>query len=149
MKSNYSKIIKWILLALLLLSVAVFIGAWIYGFEKNDGLAVDVLFYWTYAMVVFALGSIIIIGGAIGIKNDKKFLWKLLAVLGGAAVVVLAVYLLSPGAEALGMLEQPSKSTLKLTDTILNLTYLVGACTILSIIVGEIVAGIRNKNQAK
>ncbi|MBO4611153.1 MAG: hypothetical protein J5668_03495 [Bacteroidales bacterium] len=149
MKSNYSKIIKWILLALLLLSVVVFIGAWIYGFEKNDGLAVDVLFYWTYAMVVFALGSIIIIGGAIGIKNDKKFLWKLLAVLGGAAVVVLAVYLLSPGAEALGMLEQPSKSTLKLTDTILNLTYLVGACTILSIIVGEIVAGIRNKNQAK
>ena len=146
---NYSKIIKWILLALLLLSVVVFIGAWIYGFEKNDGLAVDVLFYWTYAMVAFALGSIIIIGGAIGIKNDKSFLWKILIVLGGAAVVVLAVYLLSPGAEALGMLEQPSKSTLKLTDTILNLTYLVGACTILSIIVGEIVAGIRNKNQAK
>ncbi|MBO4469478.1 MAG: hypothetical protein J5740_03725 [Bacteroidales bacterium] len=146
---NYSKIIKWILLALLLLSVVVFIGAWIYGFEKNDGLAVDVLFYWTYAMVAFALGSIIIIGGAIGIKNDKSFLWKILIVLGGAAVVVLAVYLLSPGSEALGMLEQPSKSTLKLTDTILNLTYLVGGLTILSIIVGEIVAGIRNKKQAK
>ena len=47
------------------------------------------------------------------------------------------------------MLEQPSKSTLKLTDTILNLTYLVGGLTILSIIVGEIVAGIRNKKQAK
>lgn len=149
MKSNYSKIIKWILLALLVLSIAVFVGAWIYGFEKNDGLAVDVLFYWTYAMVVFALFSIICIGGVIGIKNDKKFLWKLLAVLGGTAVVVLAVYLLSPGAEALGLLEQPSKSTLKLTDTILNLTYLVGAATILSIIIGEIVVSIRNKKQAK
>ena len=147
---DYSKIIKWILLALLLLSVAIFVGAWIYGFEKNDGAAVDLLFYWTYAMVVFALGSIIIIGGAIGIKNDKKFLWKILAVLGGAAVVVLVVYLLSPGAEAIGLTEeQPAKSTLKLTDTILNLTYLVGSLTILSIIVGEIVVSVRNKKQAK
>ena len=147
---DYSKIIKWIRLALLLLSVAIFVGAWIYGFEKNDGAAVDLLFYWTYAMVVFALGSIIIIGGAIGIKNDKKFLWKILAVLGGAAVVVLVVYLLSPGAEAIGLTEeQPAKSTLKLTDTILNLTYLVGSLTILSIIVGEIVVSVRNKKQAK
>lgn len=147
--NKYSKIIKWVLLALLVLSIVVFIGAWIYGFEKNDGLAVDVLFYWTYAMVGLALISIICIGGWIGVKNDKKFLWKILAVLGGAAVVVLAVYFLSPGSEALGILEQPSKSTLKLTDTILNLTYLVGGLTILSIIVGEIVAGIRNKKQAK
>ena len=146
---DYSKIIKWILLGLLLLSVAIFIGAWLYGFERNDGAAVDLLFYWTYAMVVFALISILVIGGAIAVKNNKAFLWKILIVLGGTAVVVLVVYLLSPGSEALGMLEQPSKSTLKLTDTILNLTYLVGALTILSIIVGEIVAGIRNKNQAK
>ena len=149
MKSNYSKIIKWILLALLVLSIAVFVGAWIYGFEKNDGVAVDVLFYWTYAMLAIALFSIIIIGGAIGIKNDKKFLWKILAVLGGTAVVVVAVYLISPGAPAVGMLEQPSAKTLKLTDTILNLTYLVGGLTILSIIVGEIVASIRNKQQAQ
>jgi hypothetical protein len=147
--NKYSKIIKWVLLALLVLSIVVFVGAWIYGFEKNDGLAVDVLFYWTYAMVGLALISIICIGGWIGVKNDKKFLWKILAVLGGAAVVVLAVYFLSPGSEALGILEQPSKSTLKLTDTILNLTYLVGGLTILSIIVGEIVAGVRNKKQAK
>ncbi|MCR4910196.1 MAG: hypothetical protein K5909_02840 [Bacteroidales bacterium] len=147
--NKYSKIIKWVLLALLVLSIVVFIGAWVYGFEKNDGLAVDVLFYWTYAMVGLALISIICIGGWIGVKNDKKFLWKILAVLGGAAVVVLAVYFLSPGSEALGILEQPSKSTLKLTDTILNLTYLVGGLTILSIIVGEIVAGVRNKKQAK
>ncbi|MBP5488909.1 MAG: hypothetical protein J6X77_05020 [Bacteroidales bacterium] len=146
---DYSKIIKWVLLGLLVLSVVIFIGAWIYGFERNDAVAVDVLFYWTYAMVGLALASIICIGGWIGVKNDKKFLWKILAVIGGTAVVVLVVYLLSPGSEALGMLEQPSKATLKLTDTILNLTYLVGGLTILSIIVGEIVAGVRNKKQAK
>ena len=146
---DYSKIIKWVLLGLLVLSVVIFIGAWIYGFERNDAVAVDVLFYWTYAMVGLALASIVCIGGWIGVKNDKKFLWKILAVIGGTAVVVLVVYLLSPGSEALGMLEQPSKATLKLTDTILNLTYLVGGLTILSIIVGEIVAGVRNKKQAK
>lgn len=149
MKSNYSKIIKWILLALLVLSVAVFIGAWAYGFDKNNAVAVDVMFYWTYAMLGIALLSIICIGGAIGVKNDKKFLWKVLGVVAGAAIVVLAVYLVSPGSPAVGMLEQPSQSTLKFTDTVLNLTYLVGGATILSIIVGEIVAGIRNKQQAK
>ena len=91
---DYSKIIKWVLLGLLVLSVVIFIGAWIYGFERNDAVAVDVLFYWTYAMVGLALASIICIGGWIGVKNDKKFLWKILAVIGGTAVVVLVV----PGA---------------------------------------------------
>ena len=149
MKSNYSKIIKWILVVLLVLSIAVLVWGWIYGFKTNDGLAVDVLFYWSYAMLAIALISIICIGGAIGIKNDKKFLWKVLAVLGGTAAVVVAVYFISPGAPAVGMLEQPSAQTLKLTDTILNLTYLVGGLTILSIIVGELVVSIRNKQQAK
>ena len=39
----------------------------------------------------------------------------------------------------------PSAQQLKLTDTILTLTYLTGGAAILSIIVGEIVMAIRNK----
>ena len=107
------------------------------------------LFYWTYAMVAVAIFSIVFIGGWIGIKNDKKFLVKVLSVLGGAVVICLAVYFLSPGAPAVGMAQQPSASTLKLTDTILNLTYLTGGVAIVSIIVGEVVKGIRNKRDAK
>ena len=149
MKSNYSKIIKWILLALIVLSVAVLVVGWLYGFETNDGAAVDVMFYWSYAMLALAVACIIFIGGVIGIKNDKKFLWKLLGILTGTVVVVAVVYLISPGAPAVGLLEQPKPSTLKLTDTILNLTYIIGGATSLSIIVGEIAAGIISKKQSK
>lgn len=147
--SKYSKIIKWVFLGLLVIGVVDFLFGWIYGFEKNNSLAVDLLFYWTYAMVAVALVSIIFIGGAIGIKNDKKFLVKVLCVVGGAAAICVVVYLLSPGAPAVGIAEQPEQGTLKLTDTILNLTYLAGAAAILAIIAGEIIASVRNKKSAK
>ena len=39
----------------------------------------------------------------------------------------------------------PTASELKLTDTILNLTYFTGALAIISIIVGEIVMAVRSK----
>lgn len=134
------------MLGFLLVSVAVAVFAAVKDF--NDA-SVNMLFYWTYAMVAVAILSIVFIGGWIGIKNDKKFLVKVLSVLGGAVVICLAVYFLSPGAPAVGMAQQPSASTLKLTDTILNLTYLTGGVAIVSIIVGEVVKGIRNKRDAK
>ncbi len=149
MKSNYSKIIRWILLALMVISLGVVLWAVIYGFDKNNAIAVDVIFYWTYVMLGIAAVSIVFIGGAIAVKNDRKFLWKLLASIAGTAVLIGVVYLLSPGTPAAGVLEQPSAQTLKFTDTILNLTYLFGAAAILSIVVGEIVAGVHNKKLAK
>ncbi len=146
MKSNYIKVIKVILLCFLLISVGVALYAFIKGF--NDA-SVDLLFYWTYAMIALAILAIIFVAGAIGIKNDKKFLKKLLIIVGGAAVVCAAVYFLSPGAPAIGLAQQPSSTTLKLTDTVLNLTYVVGVAAIISVIVGEIYKGIRNKRDAR
>lgn len=145
MKSSYSKIIKGIMLALIVISVAIFVFGWIYGFETNNNIAVDALFIWAYAMVCVALLSIVVIGGVIGAKNDKKFLVKIAAVVLGTAALSAVVYFISPGAPAVGIAEQPSDSTLKLTDTILNLTYLCGGVAILSIVVGEIVKGVRNR----
>ncbi len=146
MKSNYIKVIKVILLCFLLISVGIALYAFIKGF--NDA-SVDLLFYWTYAMIALAILAIIFVAGAIGIKNDKKFLKKLLIIVGGAAVVCAAVYFLSPGAPAIGLAQQPSSTTLKLTDTVLNLTYVVGVAAIISVIVGEIYKGIRNKRDAR
>ncbi len=137
------------MIALIIVSVVVFALGWIMGFETNNQLAVDLLFYWAYAMVALALIGIVIIGGWVGIKNDKKFLIKALSVIGGVAVICLLVYLLSPGAPAVGIADQPSQGTLRLTDTVLNLTYLTGAVAILAIVVGEFVKGIRNKRDAK
>lgn len=149
MKSNYSKIIKWVLLALLILSLGVVGWACLYGFDKNNAIAVDVIFYWVYAILVVAVCSIIFVGGIIAVKNDKKFLVKALALLIGAVVLVAVVYMVSPGSPALGMLEQPDAATLKITDTLLNLTYLIAGATILSIIVGEIIVKVHNKKLAK
>ena len=145
MKSAYSKIIKGILLALIVISVGVFAFGWIFGFEKNNEIAVEVLFYWAYVMIGIALLSIVVIGGVIGVINDKKFLFRVLGVLLGTAALCAIVYFVSPGAPAVGIAEQPSDSTLKLTDTILNLTYLCGGVAILSIIVGSVVNLIRNR----
>ncbi len=146
MKSNYIKVIKVILLCFLLISVVVALYAAIKGF--ND-LSVDLLFYWTYAMIAVAVLAIVFVAGAIGIKNDKKFLWKLLAIAGGTVVVCAAVYFLSPGAPAVGLAQQPSDITLKLTDTVLNLTYLISAAAILAVVVGEVCKAIRNKRDTR
>ncbi len=146
MKSNYIKVIKVILLCFLLVSVVISLYAAVKGF--ND-LSVDLLFYWTYAMIAVAVLAIIFVAGAIGIKNDKKFLWKLLAIAGGTIVVCAAVYFLSPGAPAVGLAQQPSDITLKLTDTVLNLTYLISAVAILAVVVGEVSKAIRNKRDTR
>ncbi len=134
------------MIVLLLVSILITIFAWVKGFNDTS---VNILFYWTYAMVAVAIISIVFIAGWVGVKNDKKFLVKVLSVVGGTAIVCAAVYFLSPGAPAIGIAQQPSQSTLKLTDTILNLTYLISAVAILSIIIGTIVEGIRNKREAK
>lgn len=149
MKQQYIKTIKWITLGLLIVSLLVSLYGWICGFESNGGVAIDVMFYWCYALVAVALIAMIVIAGVIAFKNDKKFLVKAIAIVGGAAVLCAVVYLLSPGAPAVGMAQQPDDKTLKLTDTILNLTYVIGAATILALIVGEIYSGIRNKREAK
>ena len=134
------------MIGLLLVSV----GVAIFGWAKNfDDLSVDLLFYWAYVMVAVALIGIVFIGGWISIKNDKKFLVKALCVLGGVAVICVAVYLLSPGAPAIGIADQPSASVLKLTDTVINLTIVAGVVAILSIVVGEVYNAIRNKREAK
>jgi len=56
-------------------------------------------------------------------------------------------YLLASGAPAIGYsgAVPPTASELKMTDTILNLAYIVGAFAILSIIAAEVVMAIRNK----
>lgn len=143
---NYSKIFKLIMLALLAISVVLLVLGFIVGFEKNDAKLVDVLFYWTYIMMAIAVVAVVCFGAWIGFKNEgAKMLKKLGIILVGVAAVCLLAYLLAAGKPAVGMLEQPSDSTLKLTDTILNLTYICGAGAILSIIVGEIVLAVRNK----
>jgi hypothetical protein len=134
MKLN--KIFKWGMIALIVLSVALLIWGFTQGF---GGSTVDTLLYWTYGMLGLALFCVIVVGLIVSTKNNPKSLVKIGIILVGVAVVCLIAYLLAKGDPAMAY-NGPAVSagTLKLTDTILNLTYIAGAAAILSIVVGEI-----------
>lgn len=149
-KQSYAKISKWISWALMLISIAVVVWGTVVGYPKAiaaDNGTVDPLLYWTYLMVLFALGAVILVGLYITIRTDAKKLVKMGIILVGVVVVCLIAYLLASGAPAIGYngTKIPTPRTLKQTDTVLNLAYFCGGAAILSIIVGEIMAVVRNK----
>jgi len=143
MKLN--KFFKWLMVALILISAALVVWGFSVGFEANGGQATDVLLYWAYIMVGIALVSWIVVGGVIAVKNDPKSLIKMGLVLVGIVVVCVIAYVLAPANPAYGREGLDSHGILKLTDTILNLTYIFAALAILAIIVGEVRLAITNK----
>ena len=74
------------------------------------------------------------IGNTHGRENNPKSLIKGLLVLVGIVALVLICYAVSKGAPALSLKSQPSASMLKLTDTILLLTEILGIAAIAAII---------------
>ncbi len=144
---KYAKIIKIVLWVLLILSVCVLVWGSIKGFEANDGAATNVLLVWAYIVLGIALASVICIGLYVTAITNPKGLIKIGIAVVAAAVLFGICYLLASGAPAVGYsgAKLPSASELKMTDTILNLAYLVGGAAILSIIFSEVFMTIRNK----
>ena len=141
MKLN--KIFKWGMIALILVSVVLLIWGFTQGFGGN---AVDVLLYWTYVMLGIALVSWVIVGLVVGAKNDPKSLVKIGIVILGVAALCLVAWVLAKGDPAVGYTGPAvSAGTLKLTDSILNLIYIVGGAAILAIVVGEVRMAIASK----
>ena len=134
------------MIALIVVSVVLLVLGFVKGFEANDGRGVENLLKWAYVMLGIAVCAAIIVSAIISFINNPKSIIKLLIGLVAVAAVCFVVYLVSKGNPAVGLtVEQPSASTLKLTDTILNLTYLVGGVAIASIVIGEVISAIRNK----
>ena len=148
---KYGTLIRIIELVLILISVVLLVWGWTKGFPAtvaDDNGTVDPLLYWAYIMIGIALFCILVVGLFLAIKNNPKVLVKYGIVLLGIAALCLISYVLAKGEMAHGLsptMELPTAQTLKLTDSILNLTYIVGAASILSIIIGEIVMAVRNK----
>ena len=141
MKLN--KIIKWGMVALIIASVALLLWGFSKGFEGNT---VDVLLYWTYCMLGLAIFCWVVIGLIVSAKNNPKSLVKIGIAILGVAALCLVAYLLAKGNPAMAYNgPEVSAGTLKLTDTILNLTYITGGAAILAIIVGEIRMAIASK----
>ena len=146
MKLN--KFFKILMLVLILVSVGLLVWGSFVGFTTNDGQAVDVLFYWAYVMVGLAVASWVLVGLVLMAKNNPKSLIKVGIVLVVAAALAFVAYLLAPGNPAVGrenISPADTLATLKLTDTVLNLTYFAGAAAVVAIIIGEIRLAIINR----
>ena len=141
---KYEKIIKWVLAVLFVVGIVFSFYGFAIGFESNANAPVDNILYCAYAFaavtVLAVVFGVVVIGG---INNPKSILKLLLGVVAIVAVVA-AAYMLAPGTPAVGYLGTPvSDGTLKLTDTVLNLTYLLFGAAILSLVVGWIVSATR------
>ena len=141
---KYDKIIKWVLVALFVVGVVLSFLGFAIGFEKAGNAPVDVMLYCAYGYAAVAILAVVfgvvVIGG---INNPKSLLWLLVGLVVIAAIIAGA-YILAPGTPAVGYLGEPvSDGTLKLTDTILNLTYLLFGASILSLVVGWIIGATR------
>ena len=144
---KYAKFIKIVLWVLLILSICVLVWGFFTGFEANDGAATNVLLYWAYIVLGIALAAVICLGLYVTATTNPKGLIKIGIAALGAAVLFGICYLLASGAPAIGYsgATPPTATELKMTDTILNMAYIVGGAAILAIIVGEVLMTIRNK----
>ena len=141
---KYEKIIKWILVALFIVGIVFSVYGFIVGFNTNGNAPVDLILYCTYAFagiaILAVLFGVVVIGGI----NNPKSLLKLGLGLVAITAIVAVAYVLAPGTPAVGYLGEPvSDQTLKLTDTVLNLTYLTFGASILALIAGWIVGATR------
>ena len=142
----YAKIAKYCSWALAIIGVIILIWGSMTGFESNGGTPVDVLLRWGYILLGLAVAAVLFAAIVIGGMNNPKGLVKAGIALVAIAVVCLVVYLISAGNPLVGYIgEQPDQQTLKLTDTLLNLTYILAGGAIVSIVVGEVISAVRNK----
>lgn len=146
-KQTYAKIFKWVAWALILVSIAILVWGSAKGFETNDGAAVDTLLRWAYVMIGIALVSVVCVGLYISATTNPKSLLKMGGYLVAVAALCLVAYLLAPGSPAVGFTgtQLPTETELKMTDTILNLTYIFGGAAIVAIVIAEIWGAFRGK----
>ena len=143
----YAKIFKWVSWALLIISVGLAVWAFTqFGGSGEDG-AVNTILVWAYVMLAIALVAVLCVGLYVSATTDPKSLVRIGIGLGAAVVLCLIAYFLASGAPAIGYTgaTPPTAADLKLTDTVLNLTYILGGAAIVAIICGEVISAIRTK----
>ena len=141
---KYEKIVNWVLAALFAVGVVFSFYGFAVGFETNGNAPVDNMLYCAYAFalvtILAVVFGVVVIGG---INNPKSLLKLLLGLVAGGAIVAVA-YVLAPGTPAIGYLGNPvSDGTLKLVDTVLNLTYFFFGGALLTLVAGWIIGAIR------
>ena len=141
---KYDKLIKWLLAILFVVGIVFSFYGFAVGFESNGNAPVDNILYCAYAFAAVTLLAVLFGVVVIGGINNPKSLLKLLLGLVVIAGVIAVAYVLAPGTPAVGYIgpEVPA-GTLKLTDTLLNLTYLLFGASLLSLVIGWVVGATR------
>ena len=141
---KYEKIIKWVLAVLFVVGIIFSFYGFAVGFGSGDNAPVDNILYCAYAFAAVAIAAVLFGVLVIGGMNNPKSLLKLLLGVIAIVAVVAVAYVLAPGTPAVGYLGEPvSDGTLKLTDTILNLTYFLFGGAIVALVVGWVVGATR------
>ena len=141
---KYEKVIKWILLALFIVGAVLSFYGFGVGFESDNNAPVDNILYCAYGFSALTIAAVVFGVVVIGGINNPMSLVKLLIGLVVIAAIVAGAYFLAPGTPAVGYLGEPvSDATLKLTDTILNLTYLLCGGAILSLVAGAVISALK------
>ena len=141
---KYDKLIKWLLALLFVVGIVFSFYGFAVGFETTGNAPVDNMLYCAYAFAAIAILAVVLGVVVIGGINNPKSLLKLLLGLVVIAGVIAVAYVLAPGTPAVGYIgpEVPA-GTLKLTDTLLNLTYLLFGASLLSLVIGWVVGATR------
>ena len=141
---KYEKIIKWFLLVLFIIGAALSFYGFAVGFESDNNAPVDNILYGVYGFAALTIAAVFFGVVVIGGINNPMSLLKLFIGLVVIAAIVAGAYFLAPGTPAVGYLGEPvSDNVLKLTDTILNLTYLLCGGAVLSLVVGAVLTTIK------
>ena len=141
---KYDKIIKWVLVALFIVGIVFSVYGFLVGFDTNGNAPVDNILYCAYAFAAIALLAVVLGVVVIGGINNPKSLLKLALGIIAIGAIVAVAYVIAPGTPAVGYLGDPvSDGTLKLTDTVLNLTYFTFGLSILALVIGWVVGAVR------
>ena len=141
---KYEKIVKWVLALLFAVGVVFSFYGFAVGFESNGNAPVDNMLYCAYAFALVAVLAVVFGVVVIGGINNPKSLLKLLLGLVAIAAVIAVAYVLAPGTPAVGYLGKPvSDGTLKLVDTVLNLTYFLFGGALRALVAGWVIGAIR------
>ena len=154
MTSKFTKILEICLLVISLIGLVVFFannastGLYTVANEA-EALAttgmLDIVLFWAYALVIAAIVLVVVLS-IINMAGNKKSLKKTGILLLIAVVLIGVSYLLASGDPiAVNMEVQPSHATLKMTDTLLNLSYALVVIALLALVWGSVRNLIKNR----
>ena len=135
-----AKILEWILLGL---SVVLLIAFFVMPHNAASDAAVDAFIIWSYVLL-FAAIAIVVVFLLKDVFSSKKGLITFLGLIVGIVVLVGISYVLAKGGEVATSVEY-TEGVSKFTDTVLNITYIMFAGSIVALIATGVVNAIRNR----